>query len=165
VIVGVISLVVGVFGLALAFAGLRLAFVQLRRVKSVADAALVTSNRNQRRVSGAMVLARTADLETATVALRSATEGGDRERAKELVQSWRRYASEYQGLLTSASVSDQALEGDLEVSLGLVETALDELADPAIVPAASCRFILRHMGDACGHGRRVAAAMMVSTEP
>jgi hypothetical protein len=161
----VISLIVGIVGVGVALAGLRLAFIQMARVSSVAREALATSRRNQRRVSGALVLARTADLETATVALRVAAGDGERDRAAELVESWRRYASEYQGLLVSASVSDDRLDEDLAMSLGLVENALDGLSDVAIEPSASCRFILRHMGGACGHGRRVATAMMVSTEP
>ena len=156
-LVGVISLVVGVVGLSIAF-------VQLRRVGSVADAAAAMAARNEQQISGAIAIVRASDLEQTEVTLRAAASRGDRERAEESILSWRRFASEYQAILESAGTSDEALETDLELSLGLVDNTLDDLAG-AQPPAEACRFILRHIGGVCGHSRRVAAAMMVSTRP
>ncbi|MFZ2050023.1 MAG: hypothetical protein WB698_03965 [Solirubrobacteraceae bacterium] len=161
--VSVISLIVGGLSLGVGMVGLTIAFRQLRKVGTVADAAAATAARNEKQVSGAVALSRIPDLERTTSALRSVANSGDRERAKEYIHDWGRYAPEYQALLASAGVSDPALDEHLEMSLGLVEETLGELDNIQIAPEDACRYILRHMGPACRDGRRIATAMMVST--
>jgi hypothetical protein len=150
-------------GVVIAIVGLAVAFVQLHRVRKTADAATRAVDRTQRQIAGAMMLSRTADLEAVEGRLRVAANESDQSLAEDAVRDWRRIAAEHQSLLKRANLTDADLDKHLELSLGIVDLALQELAAPEVAPEDACRSILVHASGACRHSRRVAAAMMLSS--
>jgi hypothetical protein len=150
----------GIASLALGVVGLAVAFWQIAKVRSTANAAKLAIEQERRRIGGAILLARTSDLEEAARAMRQAVALAQRE-AEDAVNNWGRVASEYQALLlTAAGEHDQQLADYLELSVGLVPFALEDLTVGEDIERA-CRRLLSHATGACTNARRVATTMML----
>jgi len=150
---GIASLAVGVVGLAFAF-------WQIAKVRITANAAKLAIEQEQRRIGGAMLLARTSDLEGAARAMRRAVVEVGRPEAEDAVNAWGRAASEHQALLMAAGEHDEQLAGYLELSLRFVPYALEDLTAGEDIEQA-CRRLLSHATGACTSARRVAYTMML----
>lgn len=148
---------ISVAGFAVAVISLVVAFVQGRRAKRKAEAV-------QRQTAGVILLFRTPDLENVELRMRNASEAGDNDTAKTEILEWRRIAPELQSLLQAAEVIDTDLDGHLEMSLGLLDIALQELAQGDVTTEQACRALLQHASPACALGRRAALDMMMAVE-
>ena len=150
----------GIASLALGVVGLACAFWQIAKVRSTANAAKLAIEQEQRRLGGAMLLARTSDLEEAARAVRRAVARVAQREAEDAVNNWGRVASEHQALLTAAGEHDQQLASYLELSLSLVPYTLEDLTAGEDIERA-CRRLLSHATGACTNARRVANTMML----
>jgi hypothetical protein len=159
--IAIIGLGVATVGSVIAVVGVWVALVQVRRTKSTAEAAAKAAEETQRQFSGAMLLSRTSDLEGVEDRLRQQAGAGDRAAATATVRDWRRVAPEYQALMRSAELSDDDLAEHLELSLGLVDVALEEL-DDGVAVAEACKRILREISLSCATSRGAAIGMMLS---
>jgi hypothetical protein len=120
--------------------------------------------RAQRQIAGAMILSRTPELEAVEVRIRTAAHESQRDPAEKGILEWRRAAAEHQAFLERANVDDMELDRHLKLSLGLVDTALEELADQEVEPEDACRRILSHASGTCRHNRTVATVMMLDAQ-
>jgi uncharacterized protein HemX len=150
----------GIASLAIGVVGLAIAFWQIAKVRNTANAAKLAIEQEQRRIGGAMLLARTSDLEDAAQAMRRAVVEVGRPEAEDAINNWGRVASEHQALLTVTGEHDQQLASYLELSLSLVPYALEDLTAGEDVEQA-CRRLLSHATGACTSARRVANTMML----
>jgi hypothetical protein len=150
----------GIASLVVAVVGLAVAFWQIAKVRSTANAAKLAIEQEQRRIGGAMLLARTSDLEEAAYAMRQAVAGLIQGEAEDAVNNWGRVASEHQAFLIAAGEHDQQLAGYLELSLSFVPYVLEDLSIGEDIEQA-CRRLLSHATGACTNARRVATTMML----
>lgn len=118
------------------------------------------ARRAERRLAGEIVRSRTDELEAIEGRIRGAANDSDRSDAEQAIRDWRSIASEHQTLVARAGASDPELDSALAYSLGLVDTALQDLATSAVECEPACRKILLYASRACRHSRRVGAAMM-----
>lgn len=143
---------ISIAGLAVALFSLVVAFVQGHRAKGKAEAAL-------RHTAGAMLLFRTNDLERVDLGIRAASDSANAEAA---ILEWRRIAPEYQALLKGAAVADTDLDNHLKLSLGMLDIALNELANKQVPIEMACRRLLQHTSPACALGKKAALDMMIA---
>ncbi len=148
---------ISVAGFAVAVVSLVVAFVQGNRAKHKAEAV-------QRQTAGAILLFRMPDLENVELKMRNASEAGDNDAAKAEILEWRRIAPELQSLLQAAEVVETNLDGHLEISLGLLDIALQELAQGKVTTEQACRALLQHASPACALVRKAALDMMMAVE-
>lgn len=153
---------IGIVGAAIAIVGVAIALVQARRAETTAEAAATAVADTQRQVSGAMLLLRTPELEAVEVKIRQEAAAGDNDGASAAIRDWRRIAPEYQALMRSSKLIADDLAGHLEVSLALVDVALEELAD-GVSTVEACKRILREISLACATSRGAAVGMMMSS--
>ena len=148
---------ISVAGFAVAVVSLVVAFVQGRRAKHKAEAV-------QHQTAGVILLFRMPDPEGVELRMRNASEAGDNDAAKAEILEWRRVAPELQSLLQAAKVVDTDLDGHLEMSLGLLDIALQELAQDNVTTEQACRALLQHASPACALVRKAALDMMMAIE-
>jgi hypothetical protein len=148
---------ISIGGTAVALIGFGVTITQVVRVgRAVKE--------QQARTAGALLLARSGDLDRIENDLQTAR---SRHVAQRSVQEWRRAAADLQSILPQTELGagfDRApLQDSLKVSLGLVDVALTDLQDTSIPIQAACKPLLTEISKACGANRGLATAMMVRT--
>jgi hypothetical protein len=157
---------IGLAGLVVSIAGFGFALDQLRRVKAAAVAAKDAAERQQQKTAGAMLLQNVEKLERTELDIREAAGGGYRAQAARAIAEWRRTAAEVQGLipvLDAHADQYQELRSALELSIALVDVALDDVNDEALLVQDVCRPLLGQASRACATSRELATALIVST--
>jgi len=138
-------------GTVVSVVGFVIAIVQVRRVGRAVQ-------RQQQLTAGAIIQSRTSDLERIELALREAK---SRPTAQRAVLEWRRYASEALSFLDATGKDAPALTEALELSLGMIDIALEDLGDASVVLTDGKQQILREISRACAESRSLGVSMML----